>query len=139
MFFSIFRMLRTGARFSSKFSGCSAREHDFERNNDEILRMLRTELDFLQNFQDAPHGSTMFHQNFEDAPHGSTIFFIICRMPRTGARFFFKILRMLRTGTRYSFKISRMPRTGARFSSKFSGCSARERDFLAIFIKRRRP
>ena len=29
IFFKIFRMLRTGARFSSKFSGCSARERDF--------------------------------------------------------------------------------------------------------------
>ena len=43
----IFRMLRTGARFSSRFSGCSAREHDFERNNEEILRMFPREHDFL--------------------------------------------------------------------------------------------
>ena len=40
----------------TQFSGCSARQHDFL-------------------------------QNFEDAPHGSAIFFEILRMLRTGVRF----------------------------------------------------
>ena len=37
----ILRTLRTGAQFSSKFSGCSARERDFEPKNGNISRMLR--------------------------------------------------------------------------------------------------
>ena len=41
----ICRTLRTGARFSSKFAGRSARERDFR-----------------QNLQDAPHGSAIFIQ-----------------------------------------------------------------------------
>ena len=66
-FFKIYRMLRTGARFSSKSTGCSA----------------------LQKKQDAPHGSAIFLnkfsmlparerdflQNFKDTSHGSAIFF----------------------------------------------------------------
>ena len=52
--------LFAGLRFSSKFSGCSARERDFERQNDEILRMLRM---------------------------GTSIFFKLFRMLRTGTRF----------------------------------------------------
>ena len=72
IFIKIFRTLRTGARFfdeeTTKFRGCSAQEHDF-----------------IQNFQDAPHGSAIsssdfsgcsaqehdFLQNFLDAPQGS--------------------------------------------------------------------
>ena len=117
----ILRMLRkgtqfrTGAQFYSRFSGCSARERDFERKNDEILRMLDTgarflrfcwkfsrcsarERDFVQNSQDAPHGSalfskmlrmlrtgTRFYQNYQDAPHGSAFFVQIFNMLRTGA------------------------------------------------------
>ena len=42
-FLRIFRMLRTVARFSSEFSGCSPRERVF-----------------LQDFEDAPHGSAIF-------------------------------------------------------------------------------
>ena len=45
VFFNIFEMLRTGARFNSEFSGRSAR--------------LR---DFLQNFQDAPHGNAILNE-----------------------------------------------------------------------------
>ena len=41
--FKIFSMLRVGARFSSKFTGRTARERDF-----------------LQKFEDAPHGSAIF-------------------------------------------------------------------------------
>ena len=61
--FKISRMLRTGARFCSKFSGCSARERDF-----------------FQNFQDALHGDVILNEgpmNFKDPPHGSTISFKI--------------------------------------------------------------
>ena len=48
--FKIFRMLRARARFSFKFSGCSARERDF-----------------LQKFQDAPHGRTCsFNQDVRE-------------------------------------------------------------------------
>ena len=36
-----------------KISGCSARERDFERKAEGILRMLRTGAQLLQNFQDA--------------------------------------------------------------------------------------
>ena len=64
MHVKIFRTLRTGARFSYKFSRCSARERDF-----------------VQNFQDAPHGSTIF------------IFIKIFKTLRTGARFFSKFSR----------------------------------------------
>ena len=63
IFFKIFRMPRTGAQFVMKkrrnledaphgsaifikFSGCSAREHDFERKKDE----------------DAPHGSAILNE-----------------------------------------------------------------------------
>ena len=62
------------------------------------------ERDFIQIFRDAPHGSAvLFFQNFQDASsHGCAI----------------------------CFKIFRMLRTRARFSYKFSGCSARERNFL---------
>ena len=45
--FKLFRMLRTGARFPSKFSGCSPRRRDF-----------------LQNFEDAPHGSAISFEIF---------------------------------------------------------------------------
>ena len=43
----IFKMLRTGTRFSSKFSGCSTRERDFLYSHGsaiffKIFRMLRT-------------------------------------------------------------------------------------------------
>ena len=63
------RMLRAGARFSSKFSGCPAQERDSSRFSGCSAR----ERDFLQNFQ--------------DAPHRSAIFFKIFRMLGTGARF----------------------------------------------------
>ena len=80
-------MLRTGAPFSSKFGGRSARECNLERTNDEILRMLRTGARFFQNFQNAPHKSAIFSdfseccarerelfRKFQDAPHRSAIF-----------------------------------------------------------------
>ena len=40
IFFKIFRMLRMGARFSSKFSGCSARERDFSSKQDDLERSI---------------------------------------------------------------------------------------------------
>ena len=42
-------MLRTGEQFSSGFSGCSARERDF-----------------LQEFEDAPHGSATFAEEVDE-------------------------------------------------------------------------
>ena len=50
--FKIFRMLRTGTRCSSTFSGCSARERDI-----------------LLSFQNAPHGSTILNDEVDE---GST-------------------------------------------------------------------
>ena len=66
MFFNFFRMLRMGARFSSKFSRC------WER-------------DFPQNFQCAPHGSAMFFNCFRMLRTGARFFskFSV----RMGARF----------------------------------------------------
>ena len=108
-------MLRTGARFSSKFSGRSARERDCHENfQDAPSRRSARERDFSRSSQDAPHGSASF-LNFQNAPHGSAIVVKIFKTLRTGARFFLKIFRMLCTG--------------ARSSSKFSRLSARERDF----------
>ena len=115
IFIKILRTLRTGARFSSTFSGRSARERDFERKNDEIFRMLRAGARFSSNFARERDFEPTIDKNFEDAPHGSTISF--------------NILRMLRTGARFSSKISRMVCRGARCSYKLAGCSARERDF----------
>ena len=111
----IWRMLRMGARCSSKFSVRSARERDFERKHGEILRMLRTGARFSSKFSGCPARERDFERNkrgnFENAPHGSAILNQIKE----------EISRM---------QIFRMLRTGARFSSKFSGCSAREGDFL---------
>ena len=67
-----------------KFSGCSARECDFERKNDEMFRGGQ--------FSGCSAGSAIFlqifrrlreralHQNFQDAPHGSAACFKIFRM-----------------------------------------------------------
>ena len=82
----IFRMLRTGARFSLKFSGCSARDGDF-----------------LQNFQDAPHGKAVF----------------------------FKISRTLRTGARFSSKFSGCSAQERDFQNFRT--LRKERDFLQTF------
>ena len=60
-------MLRTGARFFSKFSGCSARERDFLQ---KFQNARHGSASFLQHFQDAPHGSAIL-EKFQDAPHGS--------------------------------------------------------------------
>ena len=40
----IFRMLRTGAQFVTKFSGCSARVRDFLENLDEEDELERSSL-----------------------------------------------------------------------------------------------
>ena len=95
------------------------RERSCERKVDEIsaqergfvpnFRMLRT-VAFVQDFQNAPHGSAIFFNifrmlrtgaqfvdarkrdiilNFRDAPHRSAIFFKNFRMLCTGARFWF--------------------------------------------------
>ena len=64
----IFRMPRTGARFSSKLSGRSARERVFERKNFEISGMLRTAARFYSTFSGcfAREGDVV--QCFQDAP-----------------------------------------------------------------------
>ena len=91
-------MLRAGAQFSSIFSGCFAQERDFL-------------------------------QNFEDAPHGSAIFIKIFRMLCTGARFFFQNVEDAPHRSAIFFNvIFEMLRVGARFSMKLSGFSAWERD-----------
>ena len=108
-------MLRAEARFSTRFSGCSARERDFH----QFFRMLCVGARFLmkklRNFEGALHGS--FHQKFQD-PRGNAIFV--------------KIFRTLCAGARFSSKNSGCSARGGRFSSKFSRCSARERNFLQI-------
>ena len=82
-----------GARFYQEFSGPSVQESAF-----------------IQNLQDAPHGSAIFFfkifrtfgrtmkfrgcsaregdvlQNFQDAPHGGAIFVNVFRILRAGAR-----------------------------------------------------
>ena len=91
------KTLGTGVRCCSKFSGRSTRERDS-------------------------------HRDFEDAPHGSTIFFKIFRTLRTGAQFFLNF-EDAPHGSAIFFKIFRTLRTAARFFLEFSRCSARERDF----------
>ena len=105
IFVQILRMLCTGAQCSSIFTGCPARERDFERKNDEISRMLRTGAQFSSKFSGCPARERDFRPNCEDALHGSAIF----------------------------IKFVMMLRTGARFSSNFRRCSARERDFRPNF------
>ena len=126
-------MLRTGAQFYSKFSGCSAQEGDFGRTTItmKFQGCSARKRNFIQNFQDASHGSAILDEkrlNFEDAPHGSAIFLNIFRMLRTGERLY-SICSACSARERYFPKIFRMLRTGGRFFSKSSGCSARERDF----------
>ena len=126
-----------------KFSGCSARECDFERKNDEMFRMLRMGARFSSKFSGCSAQECDFPLNFQDAPRGSAIFLQIFRMLRTGARFSSEfsgcsarerdLLQNFQDAPRRSaifFKILRTLRTGARFSSQFSRRSAWERDFL---------
>ena len=114
----IFRMLRTGARNFSKFSGRSARERDFERRVSEISRMLRTGARFSSKFSGCSARERDFERNNDE----------FLRMLRRGARFqpkfsgcsaqechvhqnfqdaphgsaiLTQIFRMLRTGTRF--------------------------------------
>ena len=115
-------MPRTGARFSSNFSKCSARERDFLENFQdaphgsaiffEIFRMLRTGARFCsiwtkidqRNFEDVSSESAIFedkHQNDQNAPHGSEIL-----LDWAGDK-----------------------------SMKFRGCLERERDFLQKRMK----
>ena len=53
IFFKILRMLRTGARFDSKFSA-------YSRFSSKFTGRTARERDFLQQFDDAPHGSAIF-------------------------------------------------------------------------------
>ena len=146
-----------GNAIFSKFSGCFARERDVERQNDEILRILRTERDFLKQIQDAPHGSAIFLKILR-----TLLFFNIFRMLCTGARFSSTCSgcpaqeRDFERRTRESCGKA-IPETSAPYcsennlerstpklvagrrvifiefdadkSTKFRGCSARERDF----------
>ena len=82
----IFRTFRAGARFSSKFSRRWARERNFIQNFQdaphgsaifiEILKMLRTRARFFSNFSGRSARERDFSQRFQDAPHGSTILII---------------------------------------------------------------
>ena len=56
----ILRMLRTGARFSSKFSGCSARERDFFV---KIFRTHRAGAPFSSKFRGCSARKCDFLQN----------------------------------------------------------------------------
>ena len=60
-------MLCTGARFSSKFSGCSARKRDFF----QIFGVLRAEARFASKFSGCFARKRDFLQIFLDAPHGT--------------------------------------------------------------------
>ena len=67
----IFRTLRTGARFFSKFSRPSARERDFSQN---ISRHSARERDFSQNVHEAPHGNAIFVKIFKTLRMGARFF-----------------------------------------------------------------
>ena len=100
------RMLRTQARFHSKFSGCSGNALHWSAI---LFRMLRTGAQFYERFSTCSAREGNFMKDFQNAPHGSAI--LKEEMDR--------ILRMLCTG--------------GQFSSRISGCSARKRDFLEDF------
>ena len=118
-----------------KFRGCSARECDFERKNDEILRMLCTGVRFSSKFS----GCSAREHDFE--PKNDEI----SRMLRTGAGFskfsgcsaresdLMQNFRMLRTGARSYQQFSGCSAREHDCIQNFAGCSAWERDFLQIF------
>ena len=130
IFLKIFRMLRTGARFYSTFSGCSARERDFERRSRESYTEAIPERSALlsqeatssevhrDSFSIATSSTSSFinDQNFPNAPHGSAILqamkTIKTRLSRAGTRFLskqnLKNFRMSPTGARF-FKIGARP------------------------------
>ena len=138
-----------GSAIYSRFSGCSARERDFERKNDEILRMLdtgarfsaillevftmlRTGSRFCSKFSGCSARERDFQQNFENAPHGNSI---LSKLSGCSAREhdFCSNFQHAPHGSAIFVQIFNMLRTGSRFCSKFSGCSARERDFQQNF------
>ena len=67
-----------------------------------------------------------FVQNFQNALHGSGILFKIFNMLCTGARFFSKFAG--RSAWERDVPKIQDALHGARFFSQFSGCSARERN-----------
>ena len=104
-------MLRAGAQFHSKCSGCSAHERHFFPNFAphgsaiffEISGCSARERNFLQNVQDAPHGSAILmnkRRNFEGAPHAAL------SSPKftQDAPHGLPNVHMLRTGARFSQK-----------------------------------
>ena len=115
IFFKNLRMLRTGARFSSKLRGCSAWERDF-----------------LRIFENAPHASVIFVKIGRMLRMGAGFFSKIKDAPDRSAILF-------PLGRRQIDKISRMSRAGGRLLkrkiSKFAECSARERNFDPIRTK----
>ena len=100
-------MLRTGAQFSSIFSGCSARERDSSLHFSGCSAQKR---DLMKK-----------RLNFDDASRGSAIFIKVFRF------------RILRTGAHFSSKFSACSARERDFLPKFSGCSARGRDFSENF------
>ena len=81
IFFQIFRMLRTGARFSLKFQDAPHGSALFFR----MFRMLRTGARFLMNKPRncGPHAALSSSKFSQDGPHGLPN----VHMLRTGARF----------------------------------------------------
>ena len=78
-------------RFRIRFSECSASKYDVRRNNNEILRMLRTGARFSLDFSRCFAREGDFQGNKYEIlgmfrTHGSAIFFKILSMLRTGAR-----------------------------------------------------
>ena len=117
------------ARFSSKFSGGSARERFFSTKNNGISRMLRTGRRFSLKISGCSARERNFPPNFQDAPQRSAIFFQTFRMLRTGAQFSSKSSECPH-GSAISSKISGCCARERHFSKKLSGCSARERNFI---------